>query len=184
MELNHITKSYGTHRVLEDVSYAFGDGITCIMGPSGRGKTTLLRLILGLEKPDSGNVSGLPARFSAVFQEDRLLEHQTALGNLRFILGSMYEEGKTRALLNALGMEEWEDKPVRAFSGGMKRRLALARALLAPSDCLVLDEPFAGLDEESKARAIAQIKAAGRQALIVTHDKADAEALGAEIFML
>lgn len=184
MELNHISKSYGAHRVLEDVSHAFSDGITCIMGPSGRGKTTLLRLILGLEKPDSGSFSRLPQRFSVVFQEDRLLENQTAPGNLRFVLGSMYEEGKARALLNALGMEEWEDKPVRAFSGGMKRRLALARALLAPSDCLVLDEPFAGLDEESKARAIAQIKAAGRQAIIVTHDKADAEALGAEIFTL
>ena len=87
------------------------------------GKTTLLRILLGLEKPDSGELMGTAVRWSAVFQEDRLLEGLDALGNLRFALGTDYEEAKAAAMLTALGLTWETGKPVGAWSGGMKRRL-------------------------------------------------------------
>lgn len=112
-----------------------------------------------------------------VFQEDRLLEHLSAEGNLRFALGREYDAKTARVLLDRLDLPDTGAQPVREFSGGMKRRLALARALLAPFDVLLLDEPFTGLDQENRARALAAIRetAGVRPVLLVTHDTADAE---------
>jgi len=111
-----------------------------------------------------------------VFQEDRLLEHLSAEGNLRFVLGRVYDPAAARALLDRLGLPDTGAQPVREFSGGMKRRLALARALLAPFDALALDEPFTGLDRENRDLALACIRetAGDRPVLLVTHDAADA----------
>lgn len=178
---DHIWKSYGDRVILRDVSLAVEPGETlCVMAPSGGGKTTLLRLLLGLEPPDRGSIT-LPGagRWSAVFQEDRLLEHLDARGNLRFALGGGYDEIRARALLEELGLAEAEGRQVREYSGGMRRRLALARALLAPGDCLALDEPFTGLDGENRARCWACIRreAGERPTVLVTHDMADAEGL-------
>lgn len=123
----------------------------CLTAPSGAGKTTLLRILLGLEQPDRGEVLAPPGtRWSAVFQEDRLLEHLDARDNLRFVLGAVSPEALT--LLETLGLGDVGGKIVAEYSGGMRRRLALARALLSPCDALVLDEPFTGLDPEIRAR--------------------------------
>ena len=176
--VRNLCKSFGDQAVLRDLSFTAGPGITAVMAPSGSGKTTLLRILLGLERPDSGTVEGLAGkRLSAVFQEDRLLEHLSAEGNLRFALGREYDAKTARALLDRLGLPDTGAQPVREFSGGMKRRLALARALLAPFDVLLLDEPFTGLDQENRARALAAIRetAGVRPVLLVTHDTADAE---------
>lgn len=183
----HLWKSYGGVPVLRDVSFTLGPGIHCLMGPSGRGKTTLLRILLGLEVPDSGEILGAEhCRWAAVFQEDRLLEGLSAWENLRFALGPKGQEEEAKALLTALGLDLGEKKPVRTWSGGMKRRLALARALLAESDALALDEPFTGLDRESRARASRAIAhyTAGKPVLLVTHEEGDARALGAEVLTL
>ena len=153
MELRNICKFYHGRPVLQDVSFTMETGVTALWAPSGAGKTTLLRILLGLERPDSGELLGTGVRWSAVFQEDRLLEGLDALGNLRFALGTDYEEAKAAAMLTALGLTWETGKPVREWSGGMKRRLALARALLAVSDAVALDEPFTGLDEENRRRA-------------------------------
>ena len=155
--VRNLCKSFGDQAVLRDLSFTAGPGITAVMAPSGSGKTTLLRILLGLERPDSGTVEGLTGRrISAVFQENRLLEHLSAEGNLRFVLGRAYDPQAARILLD---------------------RLALARALLAPFDVLLLDEPFTGLDQENRARALAAIRetAGVRPVLLVTHDTADAE---------
>lgn len=189
MELcvKNLCKAYHGRAVLQNISFTAGAGVTCVMAPSGAGKTTLLRILLGLERADSGSITGAEdCRWAAVFQEDRLLEHLDAMGNLRFILGGALDAAKAQALLEELGLGDAGGKSVRAFSGGMKRRLALARALLAPSDALVLDEPFTGLDEESRARAIGCIRRAamGKPVLLVTHDERDASSLGAEVFRL
>lgn len=187
LRVEKVCKSFGGVPVLKDVSFTAGEGITCIMAPSGDGKTTLLRVLMGLERPDSGCVR-IPhgCRWSAVFQEDRLLEQLDAEENLRFVLGSTYDKKQAETLLAWLGLTEWKGKAVRAFSGGMRRRLALARALLAPFDVLVLDEPFTGLDEENRRRAMDCIRQAaeGRCVLLVTHEESDAVELGATVLRL
>jgi NitT/TauT family transport system ATP-binding protein len=188
ISVKNLRKSYGEQLVLNDVSFELpNQGITCIMAPSGVGKTTLLRILLGLEQPDSGAVSQPPdCHWAAVFQENRLLEHLDAMGNLRFVLGSELDAEDAKDLLAELGLTEAEGKPVRDFSGGMKRRVALARALLAPSDALALDEPFTGLDEENREKAISCIlkRTAGKTVLLVTHNEDDAAGLNAEVIHL
>lgn len=175
-----LSKSYGGRTVLKDLSFTAGPGITCVMAPSGAGKTTLLRLLTGLEPPEGGVITPAPAqcRWAAVFQEDRLLEDLTAAGNLRFALGAALEHSAA-ALLADLGLDLEDPRPVRLWSGGMRRRLALARALLAPSGALALDEPFTGLDGALRARCMALIRQAAERkpVLLVTHDPADARGL-------
>ena len=187
LSVEHLCKAYGGRPVLRDVSFSAGQGVTCVMAPSGAGKTTLLRILLGLETADGGIIRGLEgARASAVFQEDRLLEHLTGPENLRFVLGPAYEAASTSVLLERLGLTELGTKPVREYSGGMKRRLSLARALCMPFDLLVLDEPFTGLDGENRCRAMDCIRAAaeGKTVLLVTHDAEDASGLDARIITL
>lgn len=175
-----LSKSYGGRTVLKDLSFTAGPGITCVMAPSGAGKTTLLRLLTGLEPPEGGVITPAPAqcRWAAVFQEDRLLEDLTAAGNLRFALGAALD-GSAAALLADLGLDLEDPRPVQLWSGGMRRRLALARALLAPSGALALDEPFTGLDGALRARCMALIRQAAERkpVLLVTHDPADTRGL-------
>lgn len=187
LRVEKLCKAYHGRVVLQNVSFTAGMGVTCVMAPSGAGKTTLLRILLGLERADRGTVTGAEdCRWAAAFQEDRLLEHLDAMGNLRFVLGGDLDTADAQALLEELGLEDVGTKPVRAYSGGMKRRLALARALLAPSDALALDEPFTGLDGDTRARAIACVRraAAVKPVLLVTHDGGDASGLNAVIFRL
>lgn len=188
ISVKHLQKSYGTQRVLDDVTFTVTDNqITCVMAPSGVGKTTLLQILMGLEKPDSGTVS-LPSncRWAAVFQEDRLLEHLDAMENLKFVLGNDIDLTDAKSLLEDLGLTELEGKLVRDYSGGMKRRLALARALLAPADALALDEPFSGLDEDNREKAIDCIRrrAEGKPVLLVTHNEDDVAGLNAKLIRL
>lgn len=190
MELRaeHLWKSYGGAEVLRDVSLTVTAGEpVCLMAPSGTGKTTLLRLLMGLERPDRGRITAPPGlRWAAVFQEDRLLETLDAQGNLRFALGPALEAERAAALLAELGLGDAGDKPVRDYSGGMKRRLALARALLSPADALALDEPFTGLDAGSRERCLEAVRrlGAGKLLLLASHDAADAGTLGARIMAL
>lgn len=180
IRVENLWKAYGSEPVLQGVSFTAREGITCLMAPSGGGKTTLLRILLGLEAADRGTVSGVEGRrLSAVFQEDRLLERLTAEENLRFVMGPAYDAARAEALLSELGLAEVGKKPVRDFSSGMKRRLALARALLVPFDALVLDEPFTGLDALRRSAAMDCIRryAAGKPVLLVTHEIADTAGL-------
>ncbi|MCI8328068.1 MAG: ATP-binding cassette domain-containing protein [Oscillibacter sp.] len=170
-----LCKSYGGKQVLTDLSAVFLPGITCISAPSGTGKTTLLRLLLGLEEGDGGAIYGADCRWAAVFQEDRLLENLSPAANLRFALGEIPEAAG--AMLEDLGLELADARPVCKWSGGMRRRLALARALLAPAEALALDEPFAGLDRESRERCLAWIRRAASEkpVLLATHELAGLE---------
>ncbi|WP_300754644.1 ATP-binding cassette domain-containing protein [uncultured Oscillibacter sp.] len=165
-----LCKAYGGRPVLTGLSAVFRPGITCVAAPSGPGKTPLLRLLLGRERPDGGIIRGADCRWAAVFQEDRLLENLSAAGNLRFALGEV--PGEAGELLARLGLDPSDSRPVRAWSGGMRRRLALARALLAPAEALALDEPFTGLDGENRARCVELIRerGGGRPVLLATHD--------------
>lgn len=186
MRLEQICKSYGDKAVLLDVSFAIGQGVTCLMAPSGMGKTTLLRILLGLERADSGKLVDLPDRWAVVFQEDRLLEQLDAMGNLRFALGEDFVQSTAKEMLESLGLDAAENSAVCTYSGGMKRRLALARALLKPADAIALDEPFTGLDDENRAKAIACIRKAAENCpvLLITHELQDAATLNAAVVHL
>ena len=175
IRVQNLCKTYGDHVVLHNLSFTAGVGVTRILGRSGTGKTTLLRILLGLDQPDSGSLFGTNCRWAAVFQEDRLLGHLDAEDNLRFALGSAYNAAAAKTLLGELGLADVGSKPICEYSGGMKRRLALARALLAPSDALILDEPFTGLDEENRSIALRCILHAAqtKPVLLASHEALD-----------
>lgn len=150
---------------------------TAIFGASGSGKTTLLRLLLGLRKPDSGTIQGAAhMTLSAVFQEDRLLPWLTAEENVALVS----DTAAAADLLKRLGLADAAQERPAQLSGGMKRRVAIARALAFPSDLLLLDEPFNGLDADAKAIAAQVILSAKRPVVIVTHNREDAALLHAD----
>ena len=178
LTLQNLRKAYDGHIVLNGLSHTFPQGtLTCVTGRSGCGKTTLLRLIAGLETPDAGRVLGVPeGGISMVFQEDRLPPRLNAAACLRSVLKKdPGREARIDAALDALGLAEASGQPVREYSGGMRRRVALARALLFPSPQVLLDEPFKGLDAATRRRAVDFCRPllAGRTVLLVTHDPED-----------
>ncbi len=181
--LNDICKSFGEKRVLKAVSAVFPAGKTgCISAASGIGKTTLLRLMLGLEKPDSGSISGLEnAKVSVVFQEDRLCEMLTVRDNIKLVSPQL-EESEIAEAMKKVGLIGCEAQPVCELSGGMRRRAAVLRAVLYGGDVLMLDEPFKGLDDTTKQAVIAFIRAHfyGKTVILITHDENEANALGCE----
>ena len=184
--ITNLSKSYGETVVFRNFSARLPLGeTTVITGVSGGGKTTLLRLILGLETPDGGEIAGVPARRAAVFQEDRLCPQLTALENVLLAAGRK-KEREARDLLARLGLGESLAVPAAELSGGMRRRCALARALCAESDLLVLDEPFKGLDEATLAATLACVDRwlGDRTFLLVTHSPQEAERLGCRITRL
>ena len=134
-----------------------------------------------LERADGGTTNADRFRWAAVFQEDRLLEQLDAAGNLRFALGAAYDEAAASTLLAELGLGDVGDKRVRDWSGGMKRRLALARALLAPSDALALAEPFTGLDADNRAAAQRCVARAAREKIVLLVSHEDDALTGAEV---
>lgn len=183
--VENLSKVYGGLTALGPLSAVFPGGeITCILGPSGCGKTTLLRLLLGLERPDGGSIWGLEGiAASAVFQEDRLVPGLSALGNLLLCCkGVSRQELSAQLARVGLGPEDIH-RPARDLSGGMKRRTAIVRAMAAPSDLVLLDEPFKGLDEDTWRQTAAYVLEArrGRTLLAVTHDRRDVAALGAHV---
>lgn len=179
--LEHISKSYAETVVFRDFSARLPlRETTVITGVSGGGKTTLLRLILGLETPDAGAITGVPTRRAAVFQEDRLCPQLTALENVLLVAGRKRER-EARDMLAWLGLGESLAVPAAELSGGMRRRCALARALCAEFDLLALDEPFKGLDEANRRAAMDAVRGAlsgDKTVLLVTHDAAEAEFFG------
>lgn len=189
ISLRGVTKRYGDQVVLDRLDLTLPDGAaTAVMGPNGCGKTTLGRLLLGLEAPDAGEVQGVAGRRrAAVFQEDRLCEHLDAVANVRLVRPRGAATAAAEAELRALGLDEASlRKPVSTLSGGQRRRVAIARALAADADLLVLDEPFTGLDSAARATVVSDVvrRCAGRTVLLVTHDPAEAAAFRAAVVTL
>lgn len=179
-KVENLTVKYGGTAVLENFSAEFPDGgVTAVSGRSGCGKTTLLAVLLGLLRPDGGTVSGF-RQPSAVFQEDRLLPFLSAEKNIAVTAGCT--EAEAGEALLSVGFDA-ADRGKRAFelSGGMARRVAIVRAMLAPGDAVLLDEPFKGLDERTRAQVVRFVceNRRGRTMVVVTHDPRDAEALHA-----
>ncbi len=186
--LRGVAKRYGEQVVLDGLDLDLPDaGVVALMGPNGSGKTTVARILLGLERPDAGEVTGLAGlRVSAAFQEDRLCDQLTAEGNVRLVLDRSRAADAVPALRAAGLDDDALGKPVRDLSGGQRRRVAIVRALVADADLVVLDEPFKGLDVDARAllTGIVRERCAGRPVLLVTHEAADAEALDARVVRL
>ena len=181
MKIENLCKSFDGKVVLDHVSLTLESGGTaCLMAPSGRGKTTLLRCIAGLEVPDSGQITDLPERIAYVFQEDRLCDGFSAVDNIRLVTGKTLGEGEIRRHLEELGLAGSLDQPVRELSGGMRRRVVISRAVCFGAGLLLLDEPFKGLDDEARQQTADYIlRHRGAAAILcVTHDREDAAALG------
>lgn len=188
IRLTNLSKSYDGEPVLKKISFSLSHGrIYCLMAPSGAGKTTLFRILMGLETADSGQITGLSdLKISAVFQEDRLIPGYTALQNIKLVTGKQYTDSELKEALLRLLPEDSLQKPVWEYSGGMKRRTAILRALLAPSDFIIMDEPFTGLDYQTRLHVIDMIKEYTKEKLLLisTHSEDDVSLLGAELITL
>lgn len=184
MEIQNVTVKFEEKLVLDGFSLKIPkSGVLCLFGPSGCGKTTLLRVISGLEAPEAGGLSCRPA-VSAVFQEDRLLPWLSIQKNITAAAGVSREAADQ--WLQRVGLAGEKKQLPRNLSGGMQRRVAVARALAAKSDILLLDEPFNGVDEETKKLLYPLILEAAEKkpVILVTHHRQEAQALHAEILEL
>ena len=176
--MEKINKSYGDKEVLRDFTTKFEEGtVTFITGESGIGKTSIIRILMGLEGYQSGSISGLEGKeISVVFQDDCLCDKLSLDKNLSMVIdGQQVKEQYLDRLLGIFGLEGYRHKRVAELSGGMKRRLAILRAILYPHNLMIMDEPFKGLDEENKRLVMGQVgkSLVGKTAIIVTHDKTE-----------
>ena len=176
--MEKINKSYGDKEVLRDFTTKFEEGtVTFITGESGIGKTSIIRILMGLEGYQSGSISGLEGKeISVVFQDDCLCDKLSLDKNLSMVIdGQQVKEQYLDRLLGIFGLEGYRHKRVAELSGGMKRRLAILRAILYPHNLMIMDEPFKGLDEENKKLVMGQVgqSLVGKTAIIVTHDKTE-----------
>ena len=188
--VTNLTKAFNNQIVLNNFSATFKEGsFTCIMGKSGVGKSTLLSIMLGLSKADSGNITGLnPKVISAVFQENRLCDNLSAPYNIKMVIPNpnVNTDFVINEYLEKVGIDSTSKKPVSEYSGGMKRRVAILRGLLTDFDVLIMDEPLKGLDSETKAQVISVIKelTQNKTVIMTTHDASDAKAFNADIITL
>lgn len=189
--IKKLTKIYGEKVLFRDYSVTIPEGnILAIMGSSGLGKTTLLRLLAGLEEADAGEITGIPEKISMVFQENRLCEELSAMENIRLVLPKTVRKNKEQAAgqirrhLLQVGLDaDSLNQPISEYSGGMKRRVAVVRAIMAESELLLMDEPCNGLDADTRQKVIQYIleQRQGRTMVVVTHNEEEAEAYGGEI---
>lgn len=181
LNIQHLEKRFGEKVLFRDLCMTV-DAPAVLWAPSGWGKTTLLRILMGLEAPTGGTVEGV-GRVGAVFQEDRLCPQLTAVQNVALVLPGDETRYKQDIICDfqRLGMDTAAlALPAGRLSGGQKRRTALLRALWAPADTLLLDEPFTGMDPETLGAAAALLaqKSAGRPVLLATHDREAIRLLG------
>lgn len=177
--MKNIAKSFGVKTVLDGFSLEVADGErVCILGPSGGGKSTLLNIIAGLIKPDSGEMTCSYRRMAYVFQEYRLLPWLTAEENITAVSGC--DKQKARELLEAVELASEIHTYPDSLSGGMKQRVNIARALAAESELLLMDEPFKGLDTALRERVIQKVTEyhQDRSLILVTHDQVESVLMG------
>ena len=185
--ISHVYKDFGRGPVLRDVSLTVRQGETvCLMGPSGLGKTTLLRCVAGLERPESGSVTGVPERLGYVFQEDRLCENLNPVSNLRLVTPALSRTAAAEALA-AVGLTDCQRQPARELSGGMVQKFLLANALALNPALVLLDEPTANLDYGNQFRLLWQVRAladSGYTVLLSTHNPEHAFRFATDVLVL
>lgn len=182
IEICGLTKFYGDRCIFRDLSFEVKENAcTAFSGDSGLGKTTLLRCVSGLEVPDGGFVSGLEGKKkSFVFQENRLIENVSALDN---ILCVVPDRERAKEYLEKTGLADSAKKKAGHLSGGMKRRLSLARALAYGGDAFFLDEPLRELDENTEERMLLLLKKEleGKTVILISHEKKHTEYLAESV---
>ena len=188
INISNLTKKYGKKEIFKNFSLEIEAGkVTALMGKSGFGKTTLIRILMELEKYDEGKITGLEnQKISTVFQEDRLCENLSAITNISIVCEKETSIREISAELEKIGLKESQNKPVKTLSGGMKRRVAIIRCIMAKSDIIIFDEPLKGLDEITKKNVIRYLKEKirGKTVIIVTHDIEEARQLDGTIVNL
>lgn len=175
IQITDLSITYDGHKVIDNFSYTFENGsFTALMGESGIGKTSLINAVLGLV-PYFGKID-IPddTLFSVVFQEDRLCEGITAIKNISMTASKNYSLSDLASYTALLNL--YPTQKVHTMSGGMKRRVAILRALLSDWNVLILDEPFKGLDDTTKKSVMELVKktASGRTVILVTHNPDEA----------
>ena len=185
MKINNLTKKFGSKVIFDNFSLELQDnGINYILGESGIGKTTILRIIAGLDKSFKGEISPSDAKISCVFQEPRLFPNLTLKENVEIV--SQASKFKLEELLKILELENEASSLPASLSGGMKMRASIARALYHDGDVYLMDEPFAALNDELKARALPKIfeLLKGKTVIIVTHNVEEANKFADKIINL
>ncbi|MDR0826078.1 MAG: ABC transporter ATP-binding protein [Mycoplasmataceae bacterium] len=194
IKLSNISFAYEQNKILDNFSLNFKDHqISCLVGPSGAGKTTLLNIIAGTLKVQQGTIEGVPKKISYLFQDDRLINEITVYKNLELVLLSVYKEKQEidreiRKYLNLVGLNDYVNYYPHELSGSMRTRLSLVRAFIYPSDLLIMDEPFQGLDIQLKfelLKSFGQLWAEKKPTILyVTHDLDIVSMLSQDIFIL
>ncbi len=187
IRLESLTKKFGEQVLFDNITLEIPlNKTTVLAGPSGCGKTTLLRILAGLDKDYTGNVSGVPEKISFMFQEDRLLPWQSVKGNIEFVLKDIMQademDAATRDMIEAMQLTGHEDKTPSKLSGGMKRRVAMARSYCYPAGLYLLDEPFKGFDSKLLSDMLSLFRRLfierEKSVILVTHDEAIISELG------
>jgi len=173
---------------LKNVNFTINSGETVVIcGPSGCGKTTLLNIIAGIEKASSGKLEIYFDKLAYVFQDDRLIPWKTSLQNILFVM-KFPDLSKAVKIIEAVGLKGFENVKPSKLSGGMRKRLNLARALVVEPQLVLMDEPFSSVDLKTKISLINTLKKLlGRKiesALIVTHDPEEAATLGEKVIII
>jgi spermidine/putrescine transport system ATP-binding protein len=204
LELRHVSKSFNQKKILKDVSFKIKKGETiCLLGASGSGKSTILKMIAGLDSPDGGQIlfnkidlSSTPPHlrdFGLVFQDFNLFPHLNVFDNIAFGLkirnvSDNQIQQRVAALLEQIGLSDFENRRVNELSGGEQQRIALARALAPQPRLLMLDEPLGALDKSLKDDLLNQLRNILHEtkipAIYVTHDAEEAFAIADRILIL
>ena len=191
LKITNLSFSFAKNTVFDNFSMQLDDGeILAVMGASGCGKTTLLGLVSGILKPQKGEIENTAQKIAYVFQESRLFPWLTVKENLLAVIDEK-DENALQTVTECLSLVELGDaidKYPKELSGGMKSRVSLARALAYGGDLFLFDEPFAALDEDLRSKLATQIKdylhQRGASAILVTHNKEDAEQIADRILTL
>ncbi|WP_218835326.1 ABC transporter ATP-binding protein [Sedimentibacter hydroxybenzoicus] len=194
IEFINVSKKFNDLKVLNNFNIRFEkDKITCLFGPSGVGKTTIANIAANLTEIDNGEVKVTEnAVYSFVFQEPRLLEWYSVYDNIDFVLKNVYNSDKRvniiKDYIDMVELKDFESYKPKELSGGMAQRVSLARAFAYPSNVLILDEPFKGLDMKLKREMISLFKKlwneSKRTVLFITHDVDEAVTLSDFIYIL